>query len=432
MCFVAMLGGAGLGHALRMEPGARQRLVYAGVGAVLLAIAVVGVLGVNWLRVQHLTGLEARQRVFQGDPGGELDAAPQAEHPSRVERERQAAAAAFFTVVGLGAEIGGAFAADQVAAALVTWLMVGLLRRRVRRLEDELTDLAVEEEEARQRPILVRAQVEARAQATREIEEGRELRVLTEEPALPPPPPAPQDRLPQVVALCVAAVTGLFVLLYFAVFAHAGEPGACTAVLVDLSRSIEAREEFPRNVAAVEGLLRRIREPRHRVVILPIMGASFSAPVLLADTAPRDLGQYGEHLARWQQRVLERWRTVKGGLAPTAGGTDVFGALARAAVECEGAKGPCQVILLSDMRQVGRGVNLERPGASPARLVADAQRQGLVPRLHGARVWALGVHTAGIDERQWASLRAFWTEYFRLADSALVAFTPNRRLTEGG
>ena len=62
------------------------------------------------------------------------------------------------------------------------------------------------------------------------------------------------------------------------------------------------------------------------------------------------------------------------------------------------------------------------------RLIEDVRHRGLVPRLHGVTVWTLGVQTTGIDERQWQTLRAFWTEYFRLAGAELVSFSPNRRL----
>src|SRR5207249_4878319 len=115
---------------------------------------------------------------------------------------------------------------------------------------------------------------------------------------------------------------------------------------------------------------------------------------------------------------------------PTASGSDVFGALARAALECDSPGRPWRLVIFSDMRQVGRGVDLEHPGVVPARLMAQVRSQGLVPQLRGVAVWALGVHTMEIDERQWQSLREFWTEYFRAAGAELKAFSPDRRLTE--
>jgi hypothetical protein len=82
------------------------------------------------------------------------------------------------------------------------------------------------------------------------------------------------------------------------------------------------------------------------------------------------------------------------------------------------------------MRQVGRGFNFEQPMSEPAGLVKQVEAQGLVAKLAGATVWALGVETVDIDLRHWSRLRAFWQDYFRRAGADLKAFSPNRRLAE--
>ena len=105
--------------------------------------------------------------------------------------------------------------------------------------------------------------------------------------------------------------------------------------------------------------------------------------------------------------------------------------MARASREFDGASGPVKrLIVLSDMRHVGRGFNFERVMGDPLLVMENVRRQELVPRLEGVKVWVLGAHTVGIDERQWDRLKRFWTEYLGRAGAELRTFTPMRRLAE--
>jgi hypothetical protein len=109
-----------------------------------------------------------------------------------------------------------------------------------------------------------------------------------------------------------------------------------------------------------------------------------------------------------------------------------MGAIGRAALEFDGSTLKTKrLVVLSDLRQYGRGFDLERLVGDPAAVAARADRSGLVPKLPAVRVWALGVHTHGVDERRWAELRAFWREFFRRAGAELVEFTPSRRFEKG-
>jgi len=217
--------------------------------------------------------------------------------------------------------------------------------------------------------------------------------------------------------------------------AYAAEPPVThTVILIDLSSSANAQDEFAKNLSAVEGVLTRLQASGgQRVAIFGITEASFANPPLLVSTSPREAGRYGEHLGRWQRAVCADWRGVRTRLSPTAKGSDLFGALARAAVEFEeSGAGTKRLILLSDMRHVGRGFDLERAIGDPGPLIEKATRHGLVPALDGVAVWVLGAHTAGVEERQWGRLRAFWTAYFKQAKADLKSFTPSRRLADQG
>lgn len=220
------------------------------------------------------------------------------------------------------------------------------------------------------------------------------------------------------------------IILGAAALALATESGpAVTVVLFDLSRSTESGE-FAKNLRAVEGIMLRAPE-NSRLVVLEITEASFGRSPLLAESSPRTAGQFGEYVDSWRQGAVGRWRKVARTLSPAAPGSDLFGAMARASREFDGASGTVKrLIVLSDMRHVGRGFNFERVMGDPLFVMESVRRQELVPRLEGVKVWVLGAHTVGIDERQWDRLKRFWTEYFASAGADLRTFTPMRRLAD--
>jgi hypothetical protein len=304
---------------------------------------------------------------------------------------------------------------------------VARLRRRITDLETDLVENAVAEERARREPDLTRALV-----ATEPVEVDEVVR----RPEADPPPKDEADEDESLTPLAwkilgtiLAIALALFVVM--ASRAHSAEPLAThTVILLDLSSSAAAQEEFAKNLIAVDGLLARIRETGgQRVAIFGITEASFANPPLLVSTSPREPGRYGEYLQQWQRSVLADWHGVRARLSPSAKGSDLFGALARAAVEFEESDARTKrLIVLSDMRHVGRGIDLERAIGNPCALVDLAQRQGRIPKLDRIEVAVLGAHTAGVDERQWSRLRTFWVEYFKRTKAHLKLFTPTRRL----
>jgi hypothetical protein len=226
-----------------------------------------------------------------------------------------------------------------------------------------------------------------------------------------------------VKLVLVAVLAGLLVLLGFAAYVLAEERHV-EIVILDLSASTAANE-FTRNVQAVEGIIERV-PPETRLAVLGVTEASFSAPPLFVRTSPQNAGRFGEHLGDWRASAIRAWRQVAGGLRPTAKGSDLLGALVRASSEFEESpRASKTLILLSDMRHVGRGLNLENGRGRPA--LVSLEERGLVARLDGVQVWMLGVQTVGTDIAQWRDLKAFWTEYFLKAGAHVKTFSPNRR-----
>jgi len=222
-----------------------------------------------------------------------------------------------------------------------------------------------------------------------------------------------------LVALLIAAMVA---------FAEPVKPGT-TVVILDLSDSVNA-DEFAENLRAVEGMIRRVPAGGAELRVLAVDEASFGRGPLFAAISPREAGRFGEYLDDWRSRTLRAWGKRAVGLKPIAHGSDVIGALGRAALEFEEAPGPKRLLILSDMRQVGRGLNFEKTVAEPGPLIERVKRERMTPVLAGVEILVLGAETRGIDEGQWRRLRSFWTEFFKAAGADLKAFSPNRRLTE--
>lgn len=401
--------------------------VFCGLG---LLVALCSVGAVIFLGTGRMAGTEleeTRRQVQATRSADELAPAPgdgdaQAAGVARAKRLLSIFTMLSVILLGVAGEMAAGLAFHEyVKRMTVVWTVRPFFRERAQ-LEQLLADNTAQQEGVRRRPELLHAQLtaeglqqEAEAQRRRETAEARanSLGSLS-------------TRVMLVFGLA------LVVLLAIAILAYAEEERReVTVVLIDLSTSLASDHEFARNLGAVEGLIGRAPAGGSRIVVLAICARSFGSPPLLAEVSPLAPGRFGEYLDQWRRSTVERWRNVARTLKPTAKGTDLFGALAQAEIEFEAVPTATKrLVVLSDMRHVGRGLNLERSVAEPLALVKKVHAKRLIPRLEGVRVWALGVHTAGFDEHQWRRLKEFWVEYFKQAEAELKAFTPNRRLGE--
>lgn len=405
------------------------RRLFAGLGlGIILCSAVAGVL----LGAGRMAGtaLEEEQRQSITSTTGDLtDQAGATLSERRIGRVKSLLALASVIAVSL-LTIAGEIAAGiafhiYVKRMTVVWTVAPYYREHGE-LQECLVENACQREEVRRQPELLHARLTAeglrqQADAARLIEEADRAQEAAD---------AKENSLGTLmkrVGLVVAI--GLLVMLGLAALVFADErPPNLTVAIIDLSVSTGDRE-FEANVKAVEGIIRRMSAGGSRLVVLGITEASFKAPPLLSETSPKDPGRFGEYQAVWQQKATQKWQKTAAALKPSAKGSDVFGALARAALEFEGASPDAQsLIILSDMRHVGRGFDLERPIPDPRAVVGRAEREGLVPRLDGVKVWVLGAHTAAIDEREWQRLKTFWAEYFRRSGAELETFSANRHM----
>lgn len=403
--------------------------LFAGLGLVVIIFSVVAAVLLGTGRMAGTT-LEEEYRQAASSTSEDLTASPGA-NPSdgraaRVKRLLTIATVVAVSLLTVAGEIAAGVAFHFYLKRMTLVWTVEPYYREQADLREDLAENASRQEEARLRPELLHVQLteEGLRQAAAVAEAEAEARRLKDEDE------TRRDSLSTLVKRVLIFTTiGLLCLLGLAAFASGEERSRdITVVVLDLSTSA-AEEEFAANVRAVEGVIRRTSAGGARVVVIGIGARSFAGPLLFDETSPRTSGRFGEYQTAWHERVLAKWRKTAATLKPDAKESDVFGALARAAVELGAERVEKRsLVILSDMRHVGRGVNLERPISDVMKVIEAVDRQGLVPQLEGVKVWVLGAHTRAIDERQWGRLRTFWTEYFRRAGANLEAFRATRRM----
>jgi hypothetical protein len=375
------------------------------------------------------TALEEEQRHSLTTASEDLAEQPgpaiSAGRASRVKSLLAIASMIAVSLLTIAGEIAAGIAFHMYVKRMTVVWTVAPYYREHGELQEALAENGSRREEWRRQPAILHARLTVeglreKAEEARLAEEAERLRIAAEEK---------ENSLGTLVrrVLLVVAI-GLVVLLGVAAFVFGSEPPALTVAVIDLSVST-VPSEFEANVKAVDGIIRRMPVGGARLVVLGITEASFKTGPLLSIISPKDAGRFGEYQTAWQEASIQKWRKVASALTPSAKGSDVFGALARAVVEFETAsQGPRSLIVLSDMRHVGRGFDLERRIPDPLEMVRRVERKSLVPRLAGVSVWVLGAHTADVEEREWRRLKTFWIEYFRRAGADLRTFSANRQM----
>jgi len=85
------------------------------------------------------------------------------------------------------------------------------------------------------------------------------------------------------------------------------------------------------------------------------------------------------------------------------------------------------LVIFSDMQNDSPALDLEHARiVSIAFAMQKAEKERLLPDLHGVEVYALGVDGAGKDMRYWQTLRDFWTVYFKRTGSDLESYSALR------
>jgi hypothetical protein len=191
----------------------------------------------------------------------------------------------------------------------------------------------------------------------------------------------------------------------------------------------DGKTNFEKNIEAVSGLLGQL-PPSARVVVVGITDQSFAQPyILLSARVSDDPGHFGERLQAARSELVQLWKRRSAQLKPQARKTDILGMLALAEQVFSESPGQRHIlVILSDMRQHTRTLNLESDNLVRG-FSATRKKTGLAPaRLQHVEVYAIGVDGAGKSQAYWESLKLFWTEYFENAGAALRNYSVLREL----
>jgi hypothetical protein len=226
----------------------------------------------------------------------------------------------------------------------------------------------------------------------------------------------------------------VIVALSLGVLAH----GQDFVLLIDLSKSVavrgsDHRAEFEKNVQTIGSTLVAL-PPGAKVTVIGITDDSFATPyIILSAELTGDEGYFKERIAKGHAALLRAWQERSARLAPCYAQTDILGALIVAAEVFHESPGSHRkvLIILSDMKQATRALNLERQ--SVVRTDTALQKVAndkLFTDLHGVDVYAEGVDAAGETVGYWQSLRDFWMAYFTRAGASVKGYSALRGVPE--
>jgi hypothetical protein len=215
-------------------------------------------------------------------------------------------------------------------------------------------------------------------------------------------------------------------------------PGATNetsaVIALDFTQSVagkgyDGKTEFEKNVEAACHLIAQL-PPGTRFTVLGITDRSFSQPyLLLKRELPHDKGplKFQDRIAIAKVQAASELRRLAVSSPHSIPHTDIFGALVVGADILSQAPGRKVLILFTDMRQSTNELDFERATTiSQTQALATVERRGLLARLRGVEVYALGVDGAGKSVAYWNSLRDFWEAYFRKAGANLKDYSTLR------
>lgn len=211
-------------------------------------------------------------------------------------------------------------------------------------------------------------------------------------------------------------------------------------VLLDLSQSVAvkgqgSKAEFEKDVSSVTNILAALPAGA-KVTVIGITDDSFATPYLiLSGELSGDEGYFKERLAKGRAALTHAWAERSARLAPSCPKTDILGALLVASEVFHSSPGGRHKVLvvLSDMRQATRALNLERqPMVQTATAMQQIASGKLLADLRGVDVYAEGVDAAGESVGYWQGLQDFWRTYFVAAGATLARYAALRDVPEFG
>jgi hypothetical protein len=232
-----------------------------------------------------------------------------------------------------------------------------------------------------------------------------------------------------------ALVAFVVFLLFCTRTLHAQTVAHEEGALIDESMSISkggTRDLFQEYLRTVRKLL-GTEPPNSRVWVSSIASDSFGGVhEILKGRTPESHGIFTDDLDRARHELAVAFEGKSSGIAPTAQGTDIIGALWHfkalfESLPSSSSRGepPTRTLwILSDMMNETREFPMpELLDIGPERMFERARANGLLVPLPRYKVHVYGASTAGLTPRSWGTIRKFWEIYFAAAGAELVTYS---------
>lgn len=203
---------------------------------------------------------------------------------------------------------------------------------------------------------------------------------------------------------------------------------------VATAKGMDNKTELDRNIAAVSQLLANA-PANSRITVLGITDRSFSQPyVLLSARLDGNVGYFHERIEGARRQLVQVWRKRSTSIVSKFRETDLLGAVVLAGQLFDKQAGERNIlVILSDMREETRTLNLARPSViQMTNAMQRTEQVHLVADLKGVEVHVLGVDAAAKSVAYWESLRHFWGEYFKKTGANLRSYSMFRELPDFG
>jgi len=171
-------------------------------------------------------------------------------------------------------------------------------------------------------------------------------------------------------------------------------------------------------------------------MIIAVTEKSFSDPlkILNRDCIPASQYTFDTRPFEVKRRMVNEWKKNSQSLGANRPSTDLLGAICLAGLYFSQSRKNGEgriLILFSDMRHNTDGIDLSGVAKIPQDVLSKVRGQGLIARLKGVKVWALGVHTNGKSQHYFEGLQGFWTQYFQESGASLETFSPDSKWSPG-
>ena len=229
-------------------------------------------------------------------------------------------------------------------------------------------------------------------------------------------------------------VLGTLLLIYVRAL-HAQTIEREEGTIVDESMSISkdgTKDLFQDYLRSTKKLL-STEPPNSRVWVSTIASDSFGGVrEILKGRTPEAHGIFTGDLNRARRELATTFEGKSSGLAPTAHGTDIIGALWHfkalfESLPSPGSSGepPTRTLwIFSDMMNETREFPMPALlDIGPERMFERAKAKGLLVPLPHYKIYVYGASTAGLTPRSWGTIRRFWEIYFAAAGAELFAYS---------